>query len=77
MGTPESSASTSRPATGKRGIALFLVALLVAIGTLVAWPGRTPGPEPTPEIRMPIANPVLEPDRPDLIGEPPVPASPE
>jgi hypothetical protein len=52
-------------------IATIAVGLLVATYLLVPMAGTdTPTVEFDSEFRAPVANPVLEPDRPDLIEEP-------
>ena len=61
----------ARPAVGRRWPALLLVCLL-ALSYVVTAQFQHAEPEPGAETdyRAPVANPVLEPDRPDLIGEP-------
>ena len=56
---------------GRTGTALLLVSLLLASCQPGSPPAnQEPGPETNSDLRAPVANPVLEPDRPDLIGEP-------
>jgi hypothetical protein len=83
MGASNSSARPPGSAAGNHRVTLILaavaaVAAIAAIaGGIVAWPNRPEEPAPVPETRMPITNPVLEPDRPDLLGAPHEPARPE
>ena len=66
-----SGANELRPGTRRLGPAIILIVFLalgyVAAGQLAA---ETPSTPAASEIRMPVANPLLEPDRPDLLGEP-------
>mgnify|MGYP001814082913 CR=1 FL=1 len=61
----------SRSAVDRRWPALLLVCLL-ALSYVVTGQFQRTEPEAGVETdyRAPVANPVLEPDRPDLIGEP-------
>ena len=77
MGASNSSARPPGSAAGKRRITLLLAGIAAVVGGIVAWPDRAEEPTPVRETRMPITNPVLEPDRPDLLGAPHEPASPE
>jgi hypothetical protein len=63
----------STPGNGRRqrlviGI-LLLGVIIFATGKYLRAAAEKPAGD-IPEYRMPVANPVLEPDRPDLIGEP-------
>ena len=77
MGASNSSARPPGSAAGKRRITLILAGMAAIAGAIVAWPDRTEEPAPVRETRMPITNPVLESDRPDLLGAPHEPAQPE
>lgn len=69
-------AARGRPGAGPRRLldgrwVVVLVATLIALGILfldLLEPRKTE--HTSAETRMPVANPLLEPDRPDLIGEP-------
>ncbi len=49
---------------------MILAGVAIATGAYFAWPERAAEPNPIRETRMPITNPVLESDRPDLLGSP-------
>ena len=70
MGASNSSARPPGPAGGKRRITLILAGVAIVTGAYFAWPERAAEPNPIRETRMPITNPVLESDRPDLLGSP-------
>jgi hypothetical protein len=66
-----SGANELTPGTRRLWPAIILVVFL-ALGYVAAGQhaAETPGMPAASEIRMPVANPPLEPDRPDLLGEP-------
>jgi hypothetical protein len=51
-------------------MALALIGLAIFAGAKFMRSGDDKRGDDIPDYRMPVANPVLEPDRPDLIGEP-------
>ena len=61
-------------AARKRLVIVLLTLIITALGieTYLFLVSPTTVP-PSTELRIPITNPQLEPDRPDLIGEPRIP----
>jgi hypothetical protein len=62
-----------RPVNGNirvRPLALLLVTGIVVYGIITHYQNRDTTAIETSERRMPVTNSPLEPDRPDLIGEP-------
>ena len=53
-----------------RSLILLAGAAVISYGIYSHFKVRTTAPQSATDIRMPIANAPLEPDRPDLIGEP-------
>lgn len=77
---PKSATRQTRPARasslpGKRhrwrlAMAVALVGLTLFAGGKLLQTGAEKSADDILDYRMPVANPVLDPDRPDLIGEP-------
>lgn len=53
-----------------RPVILLIGAAIIGWGIYSHWKQRTEAVDAASDIRMPITNAPLEPDRPDLIGEP-------